>query len=409
MHVLRPVELARAIPRLGPLIEPSISQNNLNAQLTLGTIVRENYQPIFYPQFNPADIFPATPWSIGFSIAGPLVLSFIQWLTSKALADGMQHLYFLAREGQILKMVYDRWFSNDTDAIASDYLVLSRRTVAVPMITNFEDILEIARVQFSPNDLSTFIQERYGLILSQKECDEFTKQKLWPKNKLVSVENQEIDHLIPLLHALEDRIMAQAQDERPALLAYMNDLGFNSTTTPSAIVDIGYAATIQGRLNHLLNQSTHGYYLITEERAQKVSSQYGVITQGCFGHHVNAFINPPLMFRKSFSLEQLLSSDDAQIVRYRIGDTDDILPEFRKITEAERQAMATRKEIRRGIMDFVDQSIAIRDKLVDDFTVPPDLAKTLFETFIEHPSHSEQAILSKLMLDDYYCGRGLVN
>lgn len=407
-HVLRPVELARAIPRLGPLVEQSLYQDNLNVQLTLGMLVRENYQPLFYPHFDPSDLVPATPWSIGFTVAGPLVLSFIQWLTAKASADGIQHLYFLAREGQILKMVYDRWFSNDTDAIASDYLVLSRRTVAVPMISNFEDILELARVQFSPCSLTIFLQERYGLTLSQEEYDEFAKRKLWPKNKLVSVEDQNIEHLIPLLQTLKERILAQAQDEHPSLLAYLNNLGFNSTVS-SAIVDIGYAATIQGRLNRLLNQTIHGYYLVTEERAQKVSSQYGVFTQGCFGHYVDAFINPPLIFRKSFSLEQLLSSDDTQIVRYRISDAGDILSEFRNITEEEEQAMTTRSEIRRGIMDFVDQSTAIRDKLAEDFTVPPDLAKTLFETFIEHPSYSEQTILSKLMLDDYYCGRGLVN
>ncbi|MCH9639002.1 MAG: hypothetical protein K0U40_05870 [Betaproteobacteria bacterium] len=412
LHVLRPVELARAIPRLGPLVEQSLYQNDLNVQLTLGMIVRENYQPLFFPHFDPSDLVPATPWSIGFSVAGPLVLSFIQWLAAKASADGIQHLYFLAREGQLLKMVYDKWVANDADAIASDYLVLSRRTVAVPMISNLDDILEIARVQFFPNSLSIFIQERYGLTLSQEEYDSFAKRKLWPKNKLVCVKDQKIDHLIPLLQALEERILAQAQDEHPALLAYLNDLGFNKAYASSAVVDIGYAATIQGRLNRLMNQAIQGYYLITEERAKKVASQHSVITQGCFGDFVNAFINPPLIFINSFSMEKLLSSDDAQIVRYHLedsGDTGDILPEFRNLTEEERQTTETRTAIRRGIMDFVDQSIAVRDKLAGDFTVPPDLAKAIFEAFVEHPSSAELDILGKLMLDDYYCGRGLVN
>lgn len=71
--------------------------------------------------------------------------------------------------------------------------------------------------------------------------------------------------------------------------------------------------------------------------------------------------------------------------------------------------MATREEIRQGIMDFVDQSITVRDKLVNDFAVPPNIAKNMFETFIKHPSQTELEILSKLTLDDYYCGRGLVN
>ncbi|PTN12111.1 rhamnan synthesis F family protein [Nitrosomonas aestuarii] len=407
-HILRPVELARTMPRLGPLIEKSVYHEDLNVQLTLGTLVQETFQPVSFPGFDPSDLVPATPWSIGFAVAGPLILAFVQWLTAKAAADGIQHLLFLSREGQILKTVYDRWTSNDTQAVASDYLVISRRTVTVPMISNLDDIFEIARIQFSPNTLTTFIEERFGFTLSSAECDHFAHNKLWPKNKRVSVEDQNIDHLIPLLRTLEEKILAQAEDERTGLFAYLDGMKFNSTES-TAVVDIGYAATIQGRLNRLLHKPVHGYYLVTEERAQKICVEHNVIAQGCFGHYVNAFNNPPLVFKESFSMEKLLSSNDPQIVRYHLSSTGDIVPEFRKLTETERQTMTTRAEIQRGIMDFVDRSIAIRAELVSDFIVPSELAKDLFETFVEQPSRSELDILRKLTLDDYYCGRGLVS
>lgn len=408
LHILRPVELARAIPRLGPLIENSVYQDDLNIQLALGAIVQENFQPLTFPNFDPSDLVPASPRAVGFSIAGPLILSFVQWLTKKAAADGIQRLFFLSREGHILKSVYDRWVSSDPQKIPSDYLILSRRAVVVPMISNIDDIFEIARTRFFPNQLTMFVQERYGITLSAKECDELVHRKLLPKNKLVEVNNQNIDHLIPLLQALENKILAQAQAEHSGLMTYLHSMGFE-THDKSAIVDIGYAATIQGRLNKLLNKPVHGYYMVTEDRAQKVSAENAVITQGCFGHFVNALNDPPLIFKKSFSMEKLLSSDDAQIIRYHLENDGSILPEFRQLTEAERQTMAMRAEIHRGIMDFVDRSITIRDKLVSDFVVPPELAKDLFEKFVEQPSESELDILSKLTLDDYYCGRGLVN
>jgi len=41
--------------------------------------------------------------------------------------------------------------------------------------------------------------------------------------------------------------------------------------------------------------------------------------------------------------------------------------------------------------------------------VPPDIATALFDKFIEHPSKSESDILGSLVLDDHYCGRGLVS
>ncbi|MDP1548579.1 MAG: rhamnan synthesis F family protein [Nitrosomonas sp.] len=408
IHIMRPIELARAIPRLGPIIERSSYCDDLNEQLTLGIIVQGNFNSLFFPRFNPSDLVPATPWAIGFTVAGPLILSFVQWLAATAAADGIQRLYFLAREGQILKLVYDQWVSNTADAIASDYLVLSRRAITVPMISNLDDIFQIARVQSSPNQLSEFLQERYGLKLLHEEYEDLIRQGLWQKNKLVAVENENIDHLKPVLQALETRILANAQTEHPGLLAYLDKLGLGMTSK-SAIVDIGYSATIQGYLNRLIGHTIHGYYLMTVERAQKISSQYGTITQGYFAHHINPKVSAPPMFIKSFFLEKLLSSDDAQIICYRQTDSGDIVPEFRQLADEERRSSLTRTEIRRGIMDFVAQSITIRDKLISNFEIPPDIPTALFEELIEHPSQSEKDILGALVLDDHYCGRGLVS
>ena len=409
-HVMRPVELARAIPRLGPIIERSLYCDDLNKHLTLGTIVQGNFHPLFFPRFSPADLVPATPWAIGFTIVGPLILSFVQWLINKATADGIQRLYFLSREGQILKSVYDHWTANIENAIKSDYLVLSRRAITVPMISNLDDIFEIARTHYFPNHLSTFIHERYGLTLSLEEYKELVRRGLWSENKLVSVEKENIDHLKPILQSLEERILSHAQRELEGLSVYLQKQGLNVTSS-SAIIDIGYAATIQGRLNHLLRQKVHGYYLMTQERARHISSKYEVITQGYYGHYIKpeTAATLPLIYKESFSLEKLLSSDDAQIVCYRKTDSGDIAPEFRQLSGEEHQSKLTRSEIRRGIMDFVTQSITIRDTLTGNFEVPAEIAIALFEEFITHPSQSEKDILDSLVLDDHYCGRGLVH
>ena len=133
--------------------------------------------------------------------------------------------------------------------------------------------------------------------------------------------------------------------------------------------------------------------MITQERAEQVSSQYKVITQGYFGHYVNPKINSLLMLRESFSLEKLLSSDDAQIVCYRQTNSGDIVPEFRQLADEEHRSTLTRVEIRRGVMDFVAQSITIRDKLISDFEIPPDIPAALFEEFIAHTSPLEKDIL----------------
>lgn len=408
IHTMRSVELARAMPRLEPIIQRISYSDDLNSQLTLGMIVQRNFHQLTFPKFDPFDFVPSTPWAIGYTIAGPIILSFVQWLAKQAAIDKIQCLYFLAREGQILKMVYDQWTSNNKNAIPSNYLILSRRAVSVSMISNLEDIFQIARTQSSPTQLIDFIRERYGLQLSVDEYENLIRERLWSRDKLIVVKNENIDHLKPVLKALEARILANAQNERPGLLAYLDKVGLN-VDAKFAIVDIGYSATIQGYLNRIINHPVHGYYMMTIKQAQKISSQYGAITQGYFCHHINPDVDKSAIFVKSFTLEKLLSSDDAQIVCYRRTESGDIVPQFRQLDDKERQSTLTRAEIRRGIMDFVSESIMIRDKIIDTFEVPPDIATTLFDEFVRHPSRSEKEILSSLVLDDYYCGRGLVS
>jgi len=191
-------------------------------------------------------------------------------------------------------------------------------------------------------------------------------------------------------------------------MSYLHDLGLNKNAT-AAIVDIGYAATTQDRLNQLLNRKIHGYYLMTLDRAEQVALAHQVITQGYYCHFAKPSATKPLIYRKSFTIEKFLSADDTQIICYKRTDSGKVMPEFRKQSDKERQTMAARAEIRQGIMDFVSQSISIRDNLLNDFEVPQEIAESLFLQFINNPSKSENDLIHTLVLDDYYYGHGLVH
>jgi LmbE family N-acetylglucosaminyl deacetylase/FMN phosphatase YigB (HAD superfamily) len=401
-HVLRPVEVARALPRLSELVEDVLASQSLDAELTLGLLVRANFSPLFFPRFDPANLVPTSAWAIGYTILGPLTLSFVQWLTATALSDGIERLYFLAREGQFLKTVYDRWSQHYITAPESDYLVLSRRAITVPAIASLDDIEDLARIRYFPNDIRSFFYERYGLNLNIDEIAHY-----WPKGEPLEIRNEDIEHIKVLLQTLTERILAQAYDEREGLLAYLEHMGLTDDTR-CAVVDIGYSATIQERLNRLLKREVHGYYMATDKRAESVSLKHNVITRGCFAHFADATHEAPAVYRLSFTLEKLLSADEAQIIRYRLGNEGQILSEQRPKSHVEQLTPALRAEIRRGAMDFVDAAISVRLNVLDDFLVPIELANALYETFMKDLTSAENEILQSLVLDDYYCGRGLV-
>lgn len=406
LHLMRPVELARALPRTGQLIESTSQAIDINAELALGMIVQRAYAPLFYPSsFNPLNFVPASPATIGYSVAGPMLVAFVDWLVGRAKEDNVRCLFFLSREGQILKSVYDRWTATHSDAPVSEYLVVSRRTVTVPMLQSMDDIFTLARKEFFSNRVEIFIQSRYGLTLSSSEWSEIHDLGIWKKGASLKIQNSQIAHVEPLLVHLAPKIFDQAASERPALIKYLNEKGLQ-TSGKLAVVDVGYSGTIQAGLNRLIDNKVHGYYMLTDQEIETLIREHGVVGQGAYYHAVPAEGVAPAMLRQSFVLEKLLSSDDAQVIRY-LSDQAGCTPEFALLSDAEKNANSLRAEIRRGVDEYISDALAIRGKLYSEFSPSLADAEKIFSIFVNNMTNDEKEIINGLSLDDHYCGRGV--
>lgn len=405
-HLLRPVELARAAPRFARVLERARRVGNLDDRIALGLVVRRFFKPVFYDRFDPSSLIRGGAEGIGYAIAGPIFFGFVQWLATRAKQDGIGRLYFLSREGRILKDVYDRMVAQSPGAVPSDYLVLSRRTVTVATIESLDDICTIALAPYSPNDLQAFIWHRFGVRLDAGDLVELDHRGLWPEAKPVEVKDG-IRHLMPVLEGLAERIIARAQTERPALQAYLHEMGLNGMGA-AAVVDVGYSATIQQRLSELLGKGVNGYYLLTSAKTQDVCDRHGVIAQGYYGHRVVGGTGASPLWRHSFVLEMLLSSDDAQVVCYESVGEGPAKPSFHALSDAERGAQTVRADIRRGAMAYVDDALAICRDVYPGFAGTTGLPEWLFEEFVERMSDREWGIMASLVLDDHYYGRDIV-
>ena len=405
-HLLRPVELARAVPRFARVLERVRREGALDEQIALGLVAQRFFKPLFYDRFDASGLIRGGAEGIGYAIVGPITVGFVQWLAARAKTDGIGRLYFLSREGQILKQVYDRVAMQTPRAVPSDYLVLSRRTVTVAMIESFDDICTIALVPYSPNDLQMFLWHRFGVHLDAGDLAELDRRGLWPAGKPVEVENG-IRHLLPVLEALSERILARARAERPALQAYLDQMGLNGGTG-AAVVDVGYSATIQQRLCELLGKGVNGYYLLTSAKTQGVCDRHAVFAEGYYGHRVAGGKGATPLWRHSFVLEMLLSSNDAQVACYELAGERPVVPVFQALSEAERGAQALRADIRRGVMAYVDDALAIRRNVYPEFAGTRGFPTWLFEEFIEHMSDQERETIAALVLDDHYYGRDIV-
>lgn len=408
IHLLRPMELARGLPRFSSLINRHERKSDIDAEITLGLVVRKNFTPIQYPNFDLDSLVQVTPYNLGYSLTGPLLVSFAQWLIQQARADGIERLYFLSREGKPIKQIYDYWNEGEKELPISEYLVISRRTAGLAAISTLEDIFDIARTIYFPNTIESFLHTRYGLRLSDVRWNQLTQALNIERTTIISVQNRQIEHLVPLLQNVEEEIIARVQSERLALFRYLDEKGLNRDAK-QAVVDVGYGGSVQGYLNKLLSQKLHGYYMMTDERSAKVIETYGVLLRGCFHENVRQSSNAPIMQRHSFDLEKLLSTNEPQLEYYETDAANNTNGHYRDLLPEELACAGIRNQLLDGAMDYTKDARHIRSTMLSDFQPSCWTAQMLLESFLGQKSQQEAGFLSKIVLDDHYCGRGLVS
>ena len=161
-------------------------------------------------------------------------------------------------------------------------------------------------------------------------------------------------------------------------------------------------------MNKILEKGVHGYYLLTEDRANTIANHYDVRIRGCFGENISNIENAPIMFRFSFELEKLLSSNDAQIEFYLV-EKGRAIGQYRPLTPAELEPALIRDDIQAGALKYVADLREIRHNLLPDLQPSCFVASSLMDAFLGNLSGNEKALLSRIVLDDYYCGRDLVS
>lgn len=406
IHLVRATDLALHTPEYTALAKQAYKLG-INEELTFGIVIKKNLSQI--GNFSPEKVklFSSNPYQIGYNLAGPLLTAFAEWLRGHASQAKIDDLYFLAREGKIIKEVYDLWCDGIQFAPKSHYLILSRRAVNVPNIKTLDDVLNIAKSTFFANTLEMFLRERYGLALSEETLSSLYTSGLWSKGKLVEIQHEDISEIRPLLEYLLPDILSEAHNEKQGLLQYLQQEGF-LTSDHKTVVDVGYSGTIQKSLINILGDRVDGYYMATSEAAGK-----GLMNRseahGCFIDNSVALHNEhSLILRQSFELEKLLSSDDTQIVKYILENTT-VTPTYKKQRPEELLTKDIRSELQKGCMDFVRDARDIRNTLYPEFSPSLTIADSLYSEFISSCNRKENDFVKKMTLDDDYCGRGLVN
>lgn len=258
------------------------------------------------------------PYKFGYSVMGPILTSFSAWLLEEAKKQKLTKLFFLARDGEIIKKCYDQLAKGDAEAPKSEYLLCSRRAVNVPKIKTVADIIEVASVNYSPVKLSIFLNNRFGINATKIALNSFKKCGFDSRDEIINF-NLDNDKVIALLKLESSFVFENSKEERTEILSYFKDKKFNDAKN-IAVVDIGHNGTMQKSLSQLTgNKNLAGFYFMTFAGAKNVLGEHNLPYYSFAGHNVDEKVDGGNYFKFILMFELLFLNTKSSFVRFNNG------------------------------------------------------------------------------------------
>lgn len=202
---------------------------------------------------------------LGASLAGPILFSYIYWLLDQAQKRGIERLYFIARDGYILKLIADLIIKENNLPIKTKYIYGSRKAWRISALNLDDDELYRQFIQFTMYEPKK-VNQAFGLTKEEflsilpKNLHNYSTHK--PDNRLAEYlyENKDV-----LKFAIEKN---KAQKE--CVINYLKNT-IDCTDDKFAFVDLDGSGLTQNCLARLMNN----FY------DKKIKSFYYAVTPAC--------------------------------------------------------------------------------------------------------------------------------
>lgn len=384
--------------RKNKIFSIKIDDNN-NEEIQKDFIYNNEYEKIIFESLNTfiknnLDSNSNYYYNIGFSKFGCLLYGFCNWLYKNICENNIKKVYFLSRDGFIIKKAFEILYSDKNLEIK--YLYISRRAIRVPTLflnSNFENLNTSINMS-NYFDLNTFIK-RIGLKRNNiekyitPEIDrEFSKKEFF--------ENKDIKSFY---ENIKEDVKENSRKEFDILNKYLEQEGFSGKV---AIVDIGWEGTIQKNLNSFFdsqnkNIEIYGYYFGIHNYIEK--STKGYLFENKTG------IEEKDVISSSFGLfETLFLANQGTVNRYEVNNNEvkPILDKYEFLDENNISIKEIEyvKEIQNGALEFLSlykNQISINQYL-DNFNIYFCFLKEL----LINPSCAELKKLKNIPFNDTY-------
>jgi hypothetical protein len=250
---------------------------------------------------------------LGYAVTGPALLGFAEYVHQIAISIGAPRIYFLAREGAILKRAYEAAIPAGTRRETA-YALLSTRVTGMASLSVPLDEKSMRFLSKTPDPLTarSFLTRVFG-DADENRVDSSLRAAGVDPDELLD-QDRALVALRPVFDTWSSELLALATEQRQLLTTYLSDLGMESGTDPILLVDVGWAGTIQNALAPIVGPNVHGAYLgiIDDDRTRSITHLHGWVDARRGGQDRAALDS---LFGNLRALEVLLASPDEGSIR----------------------------------------------------------------------------------------------
>jgi HAD superfamily hydrolase (TIGR01549 family) len=333
-------------------------------------------------------------YRFGYRYAGLLFYAFTTWIIEQAINDKIEKLFFLSRDGYIVKRVYDILSGLFKNAPPSEYMYASRRALNIPGIVEMDE----KTLDFLVSGTSTLSVEQFLKRIGLDPIKYMSKIKnagfSGKDDKIIT--GKDYGRLRRLFVLLAEDIKRIAEVERDVLFSYLNDLGiFNLKNI--GLVDIGWHGTLQQSIKNIFrlygkDVNITGYYLGTWQKAEEIYKE---------GHNMRAYLcefgRPEeyhnILKRCVEIFEFLFTGPHGSVIKFE-KTSGKVIPILEK-NDFELSKIKKAEVLQKGALDFIKEFM----KVINHFgflDIPKDLVIKPIKTVLENPTYEEALQLGDL-------------
>lgn len=345
-------------------------------------VARRLFDNPFAPP-TPDAYFNKSEVELGYCGFGPCVTDFALWLGQRVQANQNDGLFFVARDGRVVMEAYQALFPNAEHQ--TGYIFGSRRLLRTSFAPSLAELYaSLGDLQSKrPSDL---LLKWYGW-----ETSDETLYQVVDGPDALKVARQALADELPKIQASHTRNSALLFDHAKAL-------GALDVKAP-ALVEIGYAGTIQEGYERAIGLATRGYYFTLFDTAHaRISDTLPM--EGYVGHLVDRHYNWHGISRNGFLYETLFCSDEATILGIRRhGDLVEAVRENSAYDTARRSFI---RKVHRGARCYAEDFAGLIGPIFDLLSSDPALGARILDDFVQNPAGSDAALLEGVVFSNNF-------